>query len=151
MRWSLKLSELDFIVEHRPGSKIGHVDALSRHVGAVVLEGNLSKEAMRREQVEDAFCDKQNPGSLSRIREFFRDNEGIIYRRRPHDKHQVVIPRTLIQRVVEENHKPKLVAHPGIKRTYYLISLKFWWSGMRRSIEEYIQRCDPCQRRKENS
>jgi hypothetical protein len=150
MRWSLKLSELDFIVEHRPGSKIGHVDALSRHVGAVVLEGNLNKEAIRREQEKDNFCVKQNPGALSRKREFFRDNEGIIYRRRPHDKHQVLIPRTLIQRVIEENHTPKFVAHPGIKRTYDLISLKFWWPGMRRSIEEYIQRCDPCQRRKEN-
>jgi len=32
MRWSLKLSELDFTVEHRPGTKIAHVDALSRHV-----------------------------------------------------------------------------------------------------------------------
>ena len=33
LRWSLKVSELDFIVEHRAGSKIGHVDAVSRHVG----------------------------------------------------------------------------------------------------------------------
>jgi len=29
MRWSLKLFKLDFIVDHRPRSKIGHVDALS--------------------------------------------------------------------------------------------------------------------------
>ena len=36
MRWSLQLSGLDFIVQHRAGSKIGHVDALSRHVGACV-------------------------------------------------------------------------------------------------------------------
>ena len=38
MRWSLKLSELDFVVEHRTGSKIGHVDAPSRHVGAILQE-----------------------------------------------------------------------------------------------------------------
>ena len=31
--WSIRLSELDFVVEHKPGSKMGHVDALSRHVG----------------------------------------------------------------------------------------------------------------------
>jgi len=37
LRWSLKLSELDFIVQHRPGTKIAHVDALSRHVGTVTL------------------------------------------------------------------------------------------------------------------
>jgi len=30
LRWSLKLSELDFVVEHRPGTKIAHAEALSR-------------------------------------------------------------------------------------------------------------------------
>jgi len=34
-RWSLLLSEFDFEIEHVPGSKIKHVDALSRHVGLV--------------------------------------------------------------------------------------------------------------------
>jgi hypothetical protein len=34
VRWSLRMSELKFSVEHRPGSKIQHVDALSRHVGS---------------------------------------------------------------------------------------------------------------------
>jgi len=41
MRWSLKLYELDFTVEHRTGNKIPHVDALSRHVGAVLQTGGL--------------------------------------------------------------------------------------------------------------
>ena len=35
LRWSIKLSELDFMVEHRAGTKMAHVDALSRHVGTV--------------------------------------------------------------------------------------------------------------------
>ena len=35
MRWSLRLSEFDFVIEHVPGSKIKHLDALSRHVGLV--------------------------------------------------------------------------------------------------------------------
>jgi len=42
LRWSLKLSELDFVVEHRAGSKIGHEDALIRHVGAITDPDPLS-------------------------------------------------------------------------------------------------------------
>jgi len=42
------------------------------------------------------------------------------------------------------------VAHPGIKRTYSLISLNYWWPKMMETIEHYIRRWDPCQRRKEN-
>ena len=62
MRWSLKLSELDFIVDHRPGSKVGHVHALSRHVSAVMNESSLDKELIQ-EQHKDEFCIKQRAGT----------------------------------------------------------------------------------------
>jgi hypothetical protein len=46
MHWSLRLSELDFEIEHVPGSKIKHVDALSRHVGLVEETHLMGKEIM---------------------------------------------------------------------------------------------------------
>jgi len=72
-----------------------------------------------------------------------------MYRRQKNGKHQLVVPRTLIQEVIKENHDPKYVTHPGMKRTYGLIALNYWWPYMRREIEDYIRKCDPCQRRKE--
>jgi hypothetical protein len=80
MRWSLKLSELDFTVEHRAGSRIAHVDALSRHVGAGLHQSSLNRENILREH-KDAFCTKQSPGTYSTRREFFLDDSGILYRR----------------------------------------------------------------------
>jgi hypothetical protein len=50
MRWSLRLSEFDFEIEHVSGSKIKHVDALSRHVGLVEETHLVSKEMMKKEQ-----------------------------------------------------------------------------------------------------
>jgi len=73
----------------------------------------------------------------------------VMYRRQKNGKHQLVVPRTLIQEVIEENHDPKYVAHTGMKRTYSLIALNHWWPIMRRDIEDYIRKCEPCQRRKE--
>jgi len=63
LRWSIKLSELDFVGEHQAGTKMAHVDALSRHVGDIIHGGTLDKEDVLREQVKDAFCLKQNPGT----------------------------------------------------------------------------------------
>jgi hypothetical protein len=37
-RWAVKLSEYDFVVEHRPGTKMRHADALSRSVNQVGQE-----------------------------------------------------------------------------------------------------------------
>jgi hypothetical protein len=32
MRWALKLSEVDFVINHRAENKIPHIDDLSRHI-----------------------------------------------------------------------------------------------------------------------
>ena len=72
MRWSLRLSELDFIVEHRAGTKIPHVDALSRHVGTISSENKLSPDEVLNEQRRDQFCKELKPRSYSSRLEFFK-------------------------------------------------------------------------------
>jgi hypothetical protein len=46
------------------------------------------------------------------------------------------------------NHDSIFASHSGRKRTYELIALKYWWSKMRKTIQDYVMRCDMCQRRK---
>ena len=41
LRWSLRLSEFDFTVQHRPGTQIRHADALNRAVQAVAHDFEL--------------------------------------------------------------------------------------------------------------
>jgi hypothetical protein len=59
-----------------------------------------------------------------------------------------VIPETLIQDIIRENHNLLYVIHPRIHRTYNLVSLSYRWPAMRKSIDIYIRNCDTCQRRK---
>jgi len=61
LRLSLRLSDLDFIVEHRAGNKIPHVDAQSRHVGTISRENKLSPEEVFNEQRRDRFCKELKP------------------------------------------------------------------------------------------
>jgi hypothetical protein len=135
-------------VEHKPGSKIAHADALNRHVSTVSHKSSLDKVIIPQEQMNDALCVGQTPGSYSSKSEFFLDEQFVLYRRQNNSKHQLVIPKALIQDVIRKNHDPVYATHPGLKRTYNLIALNFWWPNMRKSIEDYIRNCDPCQRRK---
>jgi hypothetical protein len=48
------------------------------------------------------------------------------------------------------NHDPVYIAHPGVKRTYKLVALGYWWPSMRKSIADFVRKCDECQRRKED-
>jgi hypothetical protein len=81
--------------------------------------------------------------------EFFMDAEGVWHRRQSGKQHQIVVPQTLVQQVISMNHDPMFVANPGRKRTYDLISLRYWWPKMRQTIDDYVMGCDPCQRRKD--
>jgi hypothetical protein len=141
----MKLSELDFTVEHRAGKKIPHVDALSRHVRTVLNDKKLNREVVRGEQAKDKFCQSLNTGSYQSMREFFCDKEGLIYRRRRQGRHQLVVPTSIIQDVIRANHDPSYIAHSGINRTHSVIALNYWWPGMRKSIEDYVRKCDSCQ------
>lgn len=80
------------------------------------------------------ICVKTNPGAISINRNFFRENEGFMYKCTPRDKYQIVVTRTLIQTVIKESHDPIYVAHHCMKRIDDFISLNYWWPGMRRSI-----------------
>jgi hypothetical protein len=115
LRWSLKLSELDFVFEDRARPKIGHVDALSRHVGAIMIPDPLSRENVKQEQSKGAFCRRQNPGTYHSKSEFFQDSDEVMYRLQESGKHQLVVPQTLIQDAIRENRYTKYVPHPGIK------------------------------------
>jgi response regulator RpfG family c-di-GMP phosphodiesterase len=50
LRWSLRLSEFDFVVEHRPGTQIRHVDDLSRAVQAVTQELEITRDEVKTAQ-----------------------------------------------------------------------------------------------------
>ena len=66
----MQLSELDFTFEYRAGKKIPHVDALSRHVGAVLNDKKERRVVVHDEQAKDKFCQSLNPGTYQSRREF---------------------------------------------------------------------------------
>ena len=101
---SLKLSELDFVAEHRPGARIPHVDASSRHVGANEQGEPLSREKILEEQRQDEFRERQENETCSGKSEFFLDQEGLMYRHQASDQHQLMVPKNLIHEVINENH-----------------------------------------------
>ena len=130
---------MDFVVQLRSAAKIPHADVLSRHVGIVTQKNCIDKETITQEKSRDAFCTKQSPGSYSSKNELFLDEEGAMYRRQRNGNHQLVIPEVLIEDIIRENHSPLFVAHPGVHRTYSLITLNYWWPGMRGSIENFCE------------
>jgi uncharacterized protein YqcC (DUF446 family) len=78
------------------------------------------------------------------------DQEDLLYWRGNPDSHKLDVPKSLIEDVIRANHYLSYVALPGIKRTHDVTALNSWWPGMRRTIEDYVQKCDCCRRGKED-
>lgn len=60
----------------------------------------------------------------------------------------MTVPATLFHEAIKLNHDPVYVAQPGTKRTHDLTALQYWWPRMKTAMEDYIRKCDLCQRRK---
>lgn len=85
----------------------------------------MMSKGITREQANDTFCQGLKPGPYHSKLEYFRDDEGPIYRRRIDSKHQLILPTTLVPDVIRENHEPDSAAHPGVTRTSKLIARSF--------------------------
>ena len=48
--------------------------------------------------------------------------------------------------ILEEAHSSVYSIHPGSTKMYQDLKSKYWWSGMKKDIAEYVAHCDICQR-----
>ena len=54
----------------------------------------------------------------------------------------------LRRRIIEENHDPPLVGHPGTAGTYARIKRDVFWPKMNMDVKRYVHNCHCCQRSK---
>ena len=80
---------------------------------------------------KDHFSNDQKPNVRSSKSEYILDDDGVMYKRRQTHQHQLVVPKALVQDIIKANHNPVYIGHPGMKRTFDLISLRYWWPSMR--------------------
>ena len=59
---------------------------------------------------------------------------------------QLVLPSRFVPEVLRSLHND--VGHPGRDRTLSLLRDRFFWPGMYADVEEYVENCDRCIRRK---
>ena len=63
---------------------------------------------------------------------------------------QIVVPDTpgLRRAVIAGLHASPLAGHAGIVKTTQATTRIFWWPGMRRDVERFVQECHACQTNK---
>ena len=61
------------------------------------------------------------------------------------DLQKLVVPRSLQQQILRENHNVPSVGLVGMRRTLELVDRYFHWRGLRGGVLQYMKTCPTCQ------
>ena len=170
-RWALQLQSYNLKIEYIPGKANVVADMLSRptcsHEGnecdlctvTVDIPSRNPKE-IRDEQLKDEELKKiidsfeNDPKGVDYTnwtRRGYLMNLGVLYRYATDsesEEAQLVVPTQERERVLREYHDAPTAGHYGSEGTYHRIIKRYYFTGMRKYIQEYVKNCDECNRYK---
>ena len=84
--------------------------------------------------------------SESRDSAFFEGHHEVLKQRHPfdHDIVQVVLPRTLRDRLLQLCHNPAIAGHPGQNLMYYALRREYHWSHLATDVVFTVRGCRTC-------
>ncbi|GFY53218.1 enzymatic polyprotein [Trichonephila inaurata madagascariensis] len=78
-RWALQLEEFDYEIEHRAGSRMKHVDSLSRYPVMIICNDTLTSKLKKAQEEDDSIQTLKSLLEKQESEEFFERN-GILYK-----------------------------------------------------------------------
>lgn len=138
-RWVLLLSEYNYKIEHRPGSRMMHVDALSRYPVMAIVANNVIP-TIKKAQDED--------GETRVIVEILKDRDfedyfirnGILFKFKD-GRELLVVPRAMQNEVIRTAHEK---GHFATQRTVEAIRQDYFVPELTNKVERYIANCIHC-------
>ncbi len=61
-----------------------------------------------------------------------------------HTDPQIVLPESLVDKLLEATHSQYPMAHEGYDKTFARIFPKYFWPGMRKDIKLFVETCPVC-------
>lgn len=137
--WALLLEEYDYVIEHRPGIRMKHVDALSRAPAVHLLRSNVIDQVKASQQTDEKL------GAIVKVLEtgdygdYFLDH-GILYRQHEGGK-LLVIPGVMQNSIIRQIHEQ---GHFGTTKMKELIQREYWIDNLGAKLERIVKGCVPC-------
>jgi transposase InsO family protein len=150
------MNEYNFQMIYKKGEEMP-ADYLSRNVVSSIVwsdaellneqEADEVLSKVRRYVVSQELPDDRGLRDLIRRQAegcFLEDD--ILWKRISHKEQPVVmLPRRLIQTVLQRAHGDNLSGHNGIFQTKQRLLQSYYWSGMDTDIQDFISKCHKCQ------
>ncbi|KAL7304725.1 hypothetical protein TKK_0002964 [Trichogramma kaykai] len=155
-RWALEMQQWDFVIEHRKGALHHLPDALSRVFTDEDGEVRVCSSAEITDEWYLRMIDEveKHPARYPQ----WRVDEGKLYRFKRNSlldpvvgregDWKLVVPEEWKERILRDSHNEPATGHLGVEKTYDRVAQEYFWRGCYHDVEEYVRRCDLCQRNK---
>ena len=148
-KWATKLIGYDFDIQYRPGKENIVADALSRQFSFSAI--SLVQEEEWADWEEEIQADPQLYGIYQGVLTKTEEKpEYAIHGGKLYFKDRLVLSKnsTRIPLLLKELHDSPSGGHLGIYRTFKRVTNVVFWQGMKKTIRDYVARCEICQRNK---
>ncbi|GFU29389.1 retrovirus-related Pol polyprotein from transposon 412 [Trichonephila clavipes] len=121
-RWALQLEEFDYEIEHRAGSRMKHVDALSRYPVMMVCNDTLTSKLKNAQEEDDNIQTLKSLLEKQESEEFFERN-GILYKYL-NGRELIVIPKAMQAELIKLIHEN---GHFSVGKTEEIVKQEFFY------------------------
>lgn len=136
-RWVLLLQDYDYTVEHRSGTKMRHVDALSRVHFTGMITRQLHERIKRAQESDEGLKAIIEILQEKPYLDYFIEN-GLLYKS---EQKLLVIPKDMEMEIIRRAHE---IGHFGKRKMIGLINKDYFIKDLTRKIEDFILTCIPC-------
>lgn len=143
-RWALLLEEFEYVIEHRAGKKMLHVDALSRNPVPSTFLITESEDSViarvRKAQAKDDSIQRILQSIEREPNDDYVVRNELLYKTTAGDA-QLVLPRSMQFQIVRQIHE---VGHFVTSKTEAMVKRDYWFPNMRAVVERVIRNCVNC-------
>jgi transposase InsO family protein len=136
-RWALELEEFQYKAEHRPGSRMGHADALSRAPARSLLVQTDARIAGMQQQ--DEWIRRITSGEQP-LPDGVVSDGGILYKQQD-GKRLLVVPTQAAQQLIQEIHGQ---GHFGARKMKVEFEKKYYVPRFEQLARQCLQNCIHC-------
>ena len=112
-------------------------------VAALEIQSTLLGKIREAQKTNKEIVEIKEKMSKGKAKGFREDEHGTLW----FEDHIYVTNNTEIGKLIlQEAHDSPYSIHPGNTKMYLDLKERFWWTGMKKDIAEYVAICDVCQR-----
>ncbi|GFV83717.1 transposon Tf2-9 polyprotein [Trichonephila clavipes] len=138
-RWAHQLEEFDYEIEHRAGSRMKHVDALSRYPVIIVCIDTLTLKLKKAQEEDDNIQTLKSLLEKQESEEFFERN-GIFYKYL-NGRELIVTPKAMEAELIKLIHEN---GHLSVGKTEEIVKQEFFIPNLTNVVKKVILNCVPC-------